>query len=178
MKLSKDNCVFLFIDQQGKMLPALYETDRLMKTSEILAKVARIYDIPGIITTQYKKGLGDIHPSLQGYGFAEVDKVTFSACPADGFLQALEATGRNKVVVTGAETHICVYQTCRDLLAMDYEVHVLVDGVASRSKLNYKTGLGLIERADGYLNNLECTLFDLLGDSRQAEFKEIQALIK
>ena len=53
------------------------------------------------------------------------------SCGADpAFAAALEKTGRRQVIVVGMETHVCVFQTMRDLVAMGYEVHVCSDAVS------------------------------------------------
>lgn len=48
---------------------------------------------------------------------------------------------RKTVVIYGMETHICVKQTCLDLLEMDYDVHVVVDAVSSMNYHDRTVGL-------------------------------------
>ena len=38
---------------------------------------------------------------------------------------------RKSAIVYGVEAHIGVQQSCLDLLEMDYDVHILVDGIAA-----------------------------------------------
>ena len=45
-------------------------------------------------------------------------------------MEALRKTGRRHVVMAGIETHICVYQTARDLLKNGYEVHLPADDLS------------------------------------------------
>jgi hypothetical protein len=49
-------------------------------------------------------------------------KTCFSACGLDHFQDQLRATGRRQILLAGIETHICVYQTARDLLDAGYHV--------------------------------------------------------
>jgi nicotinamidase-related amidase len=43
-----------------------------------------------------------------------------------------------QVILTGIETHVCVLQTANDLIQMGYEVHVVVDAICSRRRLDWE----------------------------------------
>ena len=90
----------------------------------------------------------------------------------------IETLGPKKIIVTGMETHVCVYQTVRDLLDAGYEVHIAKDCVGSRTKENYQNGLDLMENMGAIINNTETIVFDLLKVSGTKEFKIMSALIK
>ena len=55
---NKDNTLLLVIDLQEKLMPAIYESDRIIKNSACLLKVFEMYGIKKIATEQYPKGLG------------------------------------------------------------------------------------------------------------------------
>ena len=76
------------------------------------------------------------------------------------------------------ETHICVFQTARDLLNDGYQVFVVSDGVCSRSKENYLNGLSLMENMGAVITNTETVIFDLLKKAGTKEFKALSKLIK
>lgn len=177
-KLTRDNSVLLLIDQQERLLPAMHNKDQLMKASITMAKMAELFKIPGIVTTQYKDGLGDIDENLKGYGFESIDKISFSAYLNDEFRSTLKDIGRNKVIVTGAESHICVFQTVRDLLNAGYEVYIVADGIGARTEFNYKNGINLMESLGAIITNSEAVLFDIMEYANIPEFKEGQNLIK
>ncbi len=60
------------------------------------------------------------------------------------------------------ETHVCVFQTARDLIGLGYDVFVVSDGVSSRTEENHKNGLDLIKTMGGIVINTETVLFDLI----------------
>lgn len=177
-KIRPEESLFLFIDQQEKLVPSIHESARMMKYSKVLADLAQLLDIPGIITTQYKRGLGEIDETLRGYGFEAYDKTTFSAYLNEDFKQGLEDLARDQIVISGAETHICVYQTARDLVSEGYQVYILADAVGSRTEFTYQNGLKLLESLGCKITNTETILFDLLEDSKHEKFKQAQDLIK
>ena len=76
------------------------------------------------------------------------------------------------------ETHICVFQTVRDLCHNGFTVHVPHDAVASRDPENMRLGLVLAERAGAVVTAVETVLFDLLHRAGSPEFKQISALVK
>ncbi len=76
------------------------------------------------------------------------------------------------------ETHVCVYQTTRDLLDHGYEVYIVNDGVASRTKANYLNGLEQMRCMGAVISNTETVIFDLLKMAGTPEFKKMSKLIK
>lgn len=60
-------------------------------------------------------------------------KEHFSACLETEFFATVRSIGRNKIVVAGMETHVCVLQTGLDLIKAGYQIHLVADAVASRT---------------------------------------------
>ena len=87
-----------------------------------LANASAIHKIPSIITEHYKKGLGESDEKIkQALPSAQyIEKINFSACAEEGFLDTLSQLQRPHVVVIGTEAHVCVLQTCLDLLQQGY----------------------------------------------------------
>ena len=83
--------------------------------------------IPVIATEQYPKGLGSTVADLRAF-FEDEDvfaKNSFTAYTED-VKNKIETLGPKKIIVTGMETHVCVYQTVRDLLDAGYIVFDLL----------------------------------------------------
>jgi nicotinamidase-related amidase len=76
------------------------------------------------------------------------------------------------------ETHVCVYQTVRDLRERGLEVLVPVDGVASRRDEDRAVGLALCERAGAVPISIETVIFDWLGRAGTDEFRAISKLLR
>ena len=142
--------------------------------------------IPVVVSEQYPKGLGNTVKGLRE-GLDEIDdlsrveKTDFSVCATDDFAgisKDFDRQGRDTWIVTGMETHICVYQTVRDLRSRGALVHVPVDAVVSRAKHNYKVGLGLVERCGAVLSSTETIVMDLLRCAVGEDFKAISKRIR
>jgi len=76
------------------------------------------------------------------------------------------------------ETHVCVFQTVRDLLANGYQVFAVGDAVCSRTKRNYLNGLSLMSSMGAVVTNAETIFFDFIKQAGTPLFKELSKLIK
>ena len=61
--LEPEHSVLIAVDIQEKLLPPIFEKDRLVKNSQLLIRLAGLLDIPVIVSTQYAKGLGGTVPT-------------------------------------------------------------------------------------------------------------------
>lgn len=178
--LDREDVVLFIIDIQEKLVPAMSSGEQVIKNNKILLQGAKEMDIPVIVTEQYPKGLGSTVDEISGLlnNKAKIfSKNSFTAY-IDQVKEALESLGRKKIIITGMETHVCVYQTTRDLVEAGYEVHIVKDAVASRTMENYLNGLDLMKEMGAVINNTETVVFDLLKVSGTPEFKIMSKLIK
>src|SRR6185369_14043339 len=106
------------------------------------------------------------------------EKTYFSACDDAAFDRAFTALGARSIVVVGMETHVCVYQTVRELVARGLDVHVPIDGVASRRDDHRTAGLELCRAAGATLTTMETVVFDWLRRAGTDEFKQLSKRIR
>ena len=104
--------------------------------------------------------------------------MAFSAWGEKNFVEALAASGRKQVLLTGIETHVCVYQTAVDLLRNGYEAHVVADAVSSRSRANREAGLRSAAAAGAGITTLEMFLFELMRTAEHPAFREVQKIVR
>jgi nicotinamidase-related amidase len=186
LAVSTRRATLLIIDVQERLTAAMPEDvrERLERNVVILCEAARRFSIPVVISEQYPKGLGKTlaeveaaaatHPAVH-----RLEKVEFGVCQAPGFAAIDGAlAGRDQWIVTGMETHVCVYQSARALVARGRQVHVPEDAVASRTADNRRIGLHLIERIGAVPTATETVVFDLLGAAGGDDFKALSKLIR
>ena len=194
MRIAPARAALLIVDVQERLAAAMpgKVRDQVERNAIVLVEMARRLGIPVIVTQQYPKGLGPTVPAVEdvlghapghapaGMDVHRFDKVEFSACAAAAFAPVRTTLGphRDQWIVIGMETHVCVYQTARDLLAAGLAVHVPRDAVVSRTKANWQVGLDLIERAGGLVSATEVVVFDALGRAGTEDFKALSRLIK
>jgi nicotinamidase-related amidase len=181
LKLERTKAAVVVVDIQSRLTPTM-PPDTLasvVKYSRALIGMAKELGLPVLATEQYPKGLGPLIPEVKDIlPSPPLEKVHFS-CGADpGFAAALEKTGRRQVIVCGMETHVCVFQTVRDLLSHGYEVHVCADAVSSRTEEHRRVGLELCRQAGAIVTTAETAIFDLLHQAGTAEFRKVAPLVK
>lgn len=173
-----EESVLVIIDLQERLMKAMPDREQVIRNTLILLELANQFQIPVIVTEQYPKGLGptvqEIASQLKGNRVLE--KITYSACPE--LTDVLKDTGRSQVLLVGSETHVCVYQTVRDLLAADFKVQVPCDAVCSRRSLNHENGLSLMRELGAVITNTETLVFDVLKKAGTKEFKVMSPLVK
>ncbi len=178
-QLNANDSVLLVIDLQEKLMNAMKDRERVYKNTNLLLATAKQLNIPVLLTEQYPKGLGptveEIKSNLPEHHYT--DKISFSAC-VDNLLGELKNLNKKNVIVTGSETHICVYQTVRDLLGLEYNIHLAQDAVCSRTDENYHSALSLMQQMGAVITNTETIIFDLLKVAGTKEFKAISPLLK
>ena len=176
-KLDRERAALVVVDIQEAFRKAVPSFDAVAGSAATLVQGAEAMGIPIVVTEQYPKGLGHTVPEVADHlpiGLKPIEKVRFSAAEAEGF----DLNGRDQALVCGIETHVCVNQTVLDLLDRGVEVEVVGDAVGSRTDDNRELGLHKVEQAGAVLTSVETALFELLGGSDAAEFKQVQALVK
>lgn len=178
-RFNKKDAALLLIDLQERLVPAMDNQDALLRYSKVLLKLAETYKIPVFVSEQYPKGLGPTVPELKAElnSARIVAKTRFTAYLPE-IEEGLKQSGAKQIIVIGAETHICVYQTVLDLLAAGYEVFVPYDAVASRTPENKANALSNMQIQGAVVTNTETLLFEALEEAGTAEFKDLSALIR
>ena len=177
----KGEAALVVIDVQTRLVPVMEPRlfGTMLENLKRLGAACAALDLPVVMTEQYPKGLGPTVESVANAfpGVTALAKTTFSIAATPSIRAAIEDLKRPKLILAGMESHVCVYQTVRDL-APTYEVHVLKDALAARTVENFEVGLGLIARAGGIVSSAEAVLFDLLGEAGTDAFKLVSTLIR
>jgi nicotinamidase-related amidase len=179
--LNVDNTALLVIDVQGKLAQLMHQKESLFANLEKIIRGAQVLEVPIIWTEQVPEKLGQTTPAIAELlvNSAEpISKASFSCCGVQPFMAQLQALDRRQTLMTGIETHICVYQTAVDLLDMGYEVQVVADAVSSRTAENRQIGLDRLNEAGAIITSTEMALFELLRIAEGDKFRQITKIVK
>ena len=180
--LDSKHVALVAIDLQSKLLPAIFEAERVIKNTVILLRLGQMLSIPVILTTQYAQGLGPVLPEVAGAapGVTPLDKTSFGCFGDEGFERRLKevAPDRTTLLVAGVESHVCVMQTVLGAINAGYNVHVAEDATSSRTGVNWQIGLNRMEHAGAVSSSTEMMVYELLRRSGTPEFKAILPLLK
>jgi nicotinamidase-related amidase len=184
VRLDPESSILLLVDVQERLASAMPQAamDRLVASTQVLLESARWLGVPVVATEQYPRGLGPtvapLAEKLRALGVVPLEKLTFDACSEPRVLQAIEERSPRAVVLAGMETHICVFQTARELCRRGMEVHVVADAVASRREENRVLGLSACERAGAVAMPMETVVFDWLGRAGTDAFRALSRLVR
>jgi len=178
--LAREDSILLVIDVQEKLAPIIHGRAAVEAGIVRLARGARILGVPVLVSEQYPKGLGRTIPAVRAAApDAPVHEKTSFSCGAEpAILAAIRRLDRGTIVLAGIEAHICVLQTALDLVARGWKVHVAADATGTRVPANLAIGHDRAARGGAVITSTESVLFEWLGRSDVAEFKEVQALLK
>ncbi|MFN8457006.1 MAG: hydrolase [Anaerolineae bacterium] len=179
--LNLNNTALVVIDVQGKLAQVMHGKEALFENLQKLIKGVQVLELPIIWNEQLPEKLGPTTPEvaeLLAHSTQPIPKSSFSCCGNPPFMAALQATGRKQILLTGIESHVCVYQTCLDLLNQGYEVQVVTDAVSSRTAENRQLGLERMQAAGATPTSTEMALFELLRVAEGLKFKEITKIVK
>jgi len=184
VKVLPKNTIFLLCDLQTRFRPAIHGFDHVVNTANKMLKVAKIANIPVLATEQNPRGLGPIVPELPLPSLGELHIGTYSKSlfsmitPQIADILAQRQPSVKSVVLFGIESHVCVLQTALDLLELQYDVHVLADGVSSCNKEEVPWALERMRQAGAQITTSESISFQLIGDSASPNFKALSTLVK
>ncbi|MAD51935.1 MAG: hydrolase [Candidatus Marinimicrobia bacterium] len=178
--LKTTNSTLVIIDVQGKLARIMQNADELFRNVAMLIKGARLLNVPIIWMEQLPDKLGrtveEVSEHLQG--LTPIAKDVFSCGQNEAFNKRLNKIDPENVILAGIETHICVYQTAKDLLEKNYNVEVVTDATSTRLYYNKEIGLEKIRSAGGQITSVETILFELQGKATGENFKKLIQIIK
>jgi len=180
MRIKLEDTLFCLVDVQEKLFPHISNKDELQRTLPILLKGLKALNVPIIVNEQYKKGIGETIPVLKELvnECTAYEKTTFSSCKTEEILTAFKNSGKKNIIVAGIETHVCVLQTCIDLLENNFNVLLATNCSGSRTKLDHKIAIKRLIQAGVMPTTYESILFELTLDAKNPNFKAISSLIK
>lgn len=177
---TREDSLLLIIDIQQAMLKVIDSWEMIAGKAKQLIQSANALEVPILITEQYKKGLGETLPDL----IQEVEspqifqKEHFSACLEEDFIPTVQSFNRKKVIVVGMETHVCVLQTCLDLIKAGFQVYLAADAVASRVNDNCDIALDLLRQAGAVIASTEIIIFQWACRANTDAFRKILPIVK
>ena len=180
MRILANESVGLIIDIQERLHPFISENEKLIKNTAILIEGLKAVGIKIMVTEQYTKGLGTTVEPLKNLlsEISFVEKMAFSCCDEPVFYEKLSLQGVRNVIIAGIESHVCVLQTCIDLLSSGYIPVIVEDCVGSRNPNDKKIAIERMRKEGAVITTYESVLFELLRYSGTDAFKKISKLVK
>jgi nicotinamidase-related amidase len=151
-----DDCALVLIDYQKEMFEVIRsetDADLVELHVRLLAKTAKAFDMPIVLSTVgVGFGLnGPTLPSIQSEldDIEPIDRASMNAFEDQAFREAVEATGRKRLIIGGLHTEICLSFATVQALKDGYEVMYVADAVGGRSQAAHRTAIERLAHAGG-----------------------------
>lgn len=145
--LSPTNSALILIDYQPPILMGVRNIDHadLINNTTGLIKTAVLYDIP-IIFSHVAVGLNGYDPMIKELqelapNAVFIDRTNVNAWEEPEFVAAIEATGRQKLIMGGLWTDVCLAYPAIEAEKAGYDVYVPEDTVGSMTQLSHENGM-------------------------------------
>ncbi len=168
---TSEDCALVLIDYQPEMFEAIRsETDAELVELNVrfLAKTAKAFDIPIVLSTvavEYGANsptqpaiaaeLPDVEP---------IDRLSMNAFEDQAFREAVEATGRKRLIMGGLTTEVCLAFAAVDALKDGYDVQFVTDAVGGRSQVAHRAGMERLSHAGAVPNTAVAVVCELFRD--------------
>ena len=181
-KLYPEKTAVLLCDMQERFRPLIWNMETVVNTTRYMTSVAKALGMPVVGTQQYTKVFGKTMPDC--FATAEelevakqsiFEKKKFSMLTEE-FQAKLTELNKESYIVVGIEAHVCVQQTCLDLLEQGKDVHLIVDGVSSQQPIDRQVALQRLQSAGAFLTTAQSAAFMLMGSADHPNFKTVSKL--
>ncbi|MDI1483714.1 hydrolase [Polyangium sp. y55x31] len=129
--LTPDNCALILIDHQPFQFAGLrsHDTQTIINNVVALAKTAKTFGVPTLLTTVVEARGGYLIPQLQAV-FPEqkpIDRTFINTWEDARVVEWVKKTGKKKIVMAALWTEICLAFPVIHALGEGYEVYIVTD---------------------------------------------------
>lgn len=174
----------VFIDHQPQMTFGVANIDRAMLINNVslLARCAKEFRVPVILSSVETESFsGYIWPQLLDVfpGQPVVERSSMNAWDDAGFRQAVEATGRKNILLTGLWTEVCVAWPTIEMIGAGYHVYVVEDCCGATSQVAHDAALSRMVQAGAIRLTTIAALLEWQRDwARREHYDALMTLIK
>jgi len=150
--LDSQNSAVIFIDFQPQMVFGVANIDRqtLYNNVLLLAKAAKTFKVPTILTTVETKGFsGNMWPQLLDIfpGQQPIERSSMNSWEDKKFVAAVKATGRKKLVMAALWTEVCLTFPALEAIKAGFEVYAVEDASGGTTVTAHNAAMRRIEQA-------------------------------
>jgi nicotinamidase-related amidase len=181
--ITPQNCLVIFIDHQPETLCGVHDMDRqnLVNNVLILAKAAKIFHVPTILTAVRSKGFsGDIMPPLLDL-FPDrppIQRSSMNAWDSQEFTAAVKKSGRKNLLIAALWSEVCLAMPALQALTDGYGVYAVVDASRGNNAAGHDAAIRRVEQAGGVSMTALQVLLELQRDwAREEHYEEVMAVL-
>lgn len=183
-RLRPDNCTVAFIDHQPFVaipVTSISPAD-LVNNVTGLAKVARALGLPTVLTTILARG-GPLHDPLFTQltavfpDLSPIDRTNTNAWSDQVFVDGITAAGREKLIMCGLWTEVCLAQTVVSAIEAGYEVYFVADCSGGVTPEAHEEGKRRMIQAGAVPMTWMAVMAELCPDNRSLEYQSLYPVV-
>jgi nicotinamidase-related amidase len=182
--LNPQNSTVIFIDFQPQMVFGVANIDRqtLFNNVLLLAKAAKTFKVPTVLTTVESKGFSgnmwpqllDIFPDQQ-----PVERSSMNSWEDAKFVAAVKATGRKKLVMAALWTEVCLTFPALEAIKAGYDVYAVEDASGGTTLTAHNAAMRRVEQAGAVPMTALQVLLEYQRDWAHKEtYNDVMAMVK
>lgn len=182
--LTADNSALVFIDHQPQMLFGVgsgIDRQLLINNVLLLAKGAKIYGVPTIMTTVETQAFsGAMWPQLLEVfpGQEPIERTGMNSWDTPAFRDAIKATGRKNIILSGLWTEVCITWPTLQMLAEGYNIYVVEDACAATSLAAHEAALSRMVQAGAVRMTTMATVLEFQRDwANREHYNELMQIV-
>jgi nicotinamidase-related amidase len=182
--LTPQNCGVVFVDHQPQMFFAVASMDRqaLLNNLLVLAKAAKIFEVPVILTALESMGFGgNIAPQLLELfpDLVPIERTGMNAWDNKEFVAAIKNTGRKNFLIAALWSEACLVFPALQMLEEGYGIYAVEDASGGTSQTAHAAAIRRIEQAGAVSLTALQVLLEFQRDwARKEHYEEVMAVVK
>ncbi len=180
-RLTPDNAVLLLIDHQSGLVSGVrdIEPDEVRHNVVAFARVARVLGVPVVLTSTAPMMWGPTLPELTEAlpGVENIERSLVNSWDEPRVREAVGRTGRQKLLIAGITTPVCLTSAATSAAADGYDVHALLDGSGTWSELLRLTAIDQMRQAGVTVTSGVAAFVEMLHDNASPIASEFYAAL-
>ncbi|MFJ6656371.1 isochorismatase family protein [Streptomyces sp. NPDC091377] len=181
--VTRDNAAVVLVDHQVGLLSGVRDIPvaELKHNVASLARAATALGIPLVVTTTAAESMwGPTAPELVEAlpaGQKIIDRSSVNAWHDDRVREAIEATGRQKLIFAGVSLEVCAALPAYAATAAGYHAYVALDASGTFSQAKREAGLARMQQAGVTVSDYATLMVEALADNAAPESGAVYAAL-
>jgi nicotinamidase-related amidase len=180
-RLTHNNALLLLVDHQVGLYTGIRDIDILQLKHNIVALTGATLalKVPVVVTTTTEKWWGPLIPELAEVLHAApvIERTTVNAWHDKRVVDAVKATGRKKLIVTGISTDVCCTFPALAALADGFQSYAVIDASGGFSQTQVDMGVLRMQQAGVVPVCYSNVAVELLADNAAPEAEAVYAAL-
>ena len=168
-RLMPESAVLLLVDHQSGLVAGLRDLapDEVRHNVVAFARAARVLGVPVVLTSTAPMMWGPTLPELTEAlpGVDNIERSVVNAWDEPRVREAVRRTGRQKLLIGGITTHVCLAFPAMSAVADGYDVYALLDASGTWSDLLQRTAIEHMRQAGVTITSGAAAFIELLHDN-------------